>query len=311
MPGDLKYQFDIILSDFKSYLKLERSFSENTIASYCSDCRKLFDFIIAAKAADAPGEITSVHLEAFIADQMKNGLTKRSQARMMSSLNSLFRFLEGEGRMKGENPCDSIAIPHIIPKLPQVLTYPEIEAIFAAVDLSKPYGHRDRALLEVLYSCGLRVSEAVNLKISDIFFKESFIRVIGKGNKQRLVPISEPALRAIRFWMDVRRTMPLMRDSEDYLFVNRFGGAMTRVAIFDIVKENAARAGIAKSISPHTFRHSFASHMVENGADLRVVQEMLGHESILTTEIYTHIDTKRWQDTILKFHPVRSPRKNQ
>lgn len=300
----MKEIFDTTLKDFKAYLKLERSFSDNTIISYCSDCRKLFEFTIAAEAADAPEEITSDLLETFIADQMKNGITKRSQARMMSSLNSMFRFLEGEGRMKGDNPCDSVAIPHIIPKLPNVLTYPEIEAVFEAVDLSRPYGHRDRAILEVLYSCGLRVSEAVTLKISDIFFKDQFVRIVGKGDKQRLVPIGEPALRAIRLWMDVRRTMPVKREAEDFLFVNRFGGAMTRVALFDIVKENAARAGITKSISPHTFRHSFATHLVENGADLRVVQEMLGHESILTTEIYTHIDTRKWQDTILKFHPA-------
>lgn len=300
----MKELFDTTLKDFKAYLKLERSFSDNTIASYCSDCRKLFEYLISAEAVEAPEEATSAQLEAFIADEIKKGLTKRSQARMMSSLNSLYRFLGSEGRLQGENPCEAIAIPHIIPKLPNVLTYEEIESIFAAVDLSKPYGHRDRAILEVLYSCGLRVSEVVGLEISNIFFAEQFIRVIGKGDKQRLVPIGEPALKAIRLWMDVRRTLPLRRDAEDVLFVNRFGGAMTRVAVFDIVKEYSARAGITKSISPHTFRHSFASHLVENGADLRVVQEMLGHESILTTEIYTHIDTRKWQDTILKFHPA-------
>ena len=303
----MKDVFDTTLKDFRAYLKLERSFSDNTIGSYCSDCCKLFEFLSRLSVA-APEDATPDQLAAFVGEQVDGGLSKRSQARLMSSLKSLYRFLDGEGRMKGDNPCDLIAVPRIIPKLPEVLTYQEIEAVFDAVDLSKPYGHRDRAILEVLYSCGLRVSEAVALKISDIFFVEQFVRVTGKGDKQRLVPIGEPALRAVKFWMDVRRTLPVKREAEDILFLNRFGAPLTRVAVFDIVRENATVAGITKSISPHTFRHSFASHLVENGADLRVVQEMLGHESILTTEIYTHIDTRKWQETVLNYHPAN--RKN-
>jgi integrase/recombinase XerD len=174
------------------------------------------------------------------------------------------------------------------------------------VDLSKPQGHRNRAILEMLYSCGLRVSELVNLRISDLFFDDGFIRVIGKGDKQRLIPVGEPAVKAVGLWMDIRRHWPVVRGCEDCLFVNRRGRKMTREMVFLIVKEQAEVAGIHKEISPHTFRHSFATHMVENGADLRVVQEMLGHESILTTEIYTHIDTRKWQETILKFHPAGS-----
>ena len=174
------------------------------------------------------------------------------------------------------------------------------------MDLSKPEGQRDRAILEVLYSCGLRVSEASELRISNLFLAEQFIKVTGKGSKQRLVPIGAPAIENLRMWLDIRRTWPVSREAEDNVFINRRGGRLSRVSIFNLVKKQAAVAGIRKEISPHTFRHSFASHLVENGADLRTVQEMLGHESILTTEIYTHIDTRKWQETILKYHPKKN-----
>ena len=230
-------------------------------------------------------------------------MSKRSQARVISSIKSLFRFLEDEGVVK-ENPCDMLDAPKMQKHLPSVLSVEEVTAILNSVDLSKPQGHRNRAILEMLYSCGLRVSELVNLRISDLFFDDGFIRVIGKGDKQRLIPVGEPAVKAVGLWMDIRRHWPVVRGCEDCLFVNRRGRKMTREMVFLIVKEQAEVAGIHKEISPHTFRHSFATHMVENGADLRVVQEMLGHESILTTEIYTHIDTRKWQETILKFHPA-------
>jgi integrase/recombinase XerD len=230
-------------------------------------------------------------------------VTKRSQARAVSSIKALYRFLDAEGQLP-ENPCDKLSTPKLNPYLPTVLSVEEVMAILDSVDLSQPEGHRNRCILEVLYSCGLRVSELVGLKISDLFLDEQFIRVFGKGSKQRLVPIGEPAAQSIRLYRQVRDTGPVQKEAEDILFLNHRGGKLSRVAVFNIVKEQAAAAGIRKEISPHTFRHSFATHLVENGADLRVVQQMLGHESILTTEIYTHIDSRKWQDTILKYHPI-------
>ncbi|MBR5736701.1 MAG: site-specific tyrosine recombinase XerD [Bacteroidales bacterium] len=294
--------FEGILSDFSSYLKLERSLSANTVAAYSRDAEFLFDYL-KNEGLSKVEDVEGAHLTAYIESLSAAGISKRSQARAISSINALFRFLEEEGVIK-ENPCDMLDAPKMQKHLPSVLSVEEITAILNSVDLSKPQGHRNRAILEMLYSCGLRVSELVNLRISDLFFDEGFIRVIGKGNKQRLIPVGEPAVKAVGFWMDIRRHWPVARDSEDVLFLNRRGRKMTREMVFHIVKEQAELAGIHKDISPHTFRHSFATHMVENGADLRVVQEMLGHESILTTEIYTHIDTRKWQETILKFHPA-------
>ena len=294
--------YETTLLDFKDHLKLERSMSPNTIAAYTSDVHKYFDLLRSDGIAPADASIDDI--SRFLETQVAAGVTRRSQARMISSVKALYRFLDAEGILAA-NPCDKLSTPKINPYLPTVLSVEEVLAILDSVDLSKPEGHRNRAILEVLYSCGLRVSELVNLKISDIFPDEQFIRVFGKGSKQRLVPIAEPALKAIRLYREVRDAGPVAKAAEDILFLNRRGGKLTREMIFHIVKEQAAAAGIRKEISPHTFRHSFATHLVENGADLRVVQEMLGHESILTTEIYTHIDTRKWQDTILKFHPVR------
>ena len=208
-----------------------------------------------------------------------------------------------EGRI-GENPCDKIETPKINPYLPTVLSVGEVISILDSVDMSQGEGHRNRCMIEVLYSCGLRVSELISLKISDLFLDEQFIRVFGKGGKQRLVPIGDPASQAIRLYMEVRSAGPIARGCDDILFLNRRGGKLSREMVFHIVKRQTAAAGVRKNVSPHTFRHSFATHMIENGADLRVVQQMLGHESILTTEIYTHIDTRKWQETILKFHPA-------
>lgn len=296
--GDI---FDTTLSDFRSYLKLERSLSDNTISSYSSDCAKLFAFL-KDRSITSPEDAGIDELYAFIDSSYAQGISPRSQARLISSVKTLFRFLDSEGRL-ADNPCDKIETPKIQRHIPTVLSVEEVSAIIESVDLSRPEGERNRAMLEVLYSCGLRVSELVNLRISDLFLKENFIKVTGKGSKQRLVPIGGPAIRHIGLWMDIRKTWKISREAEDILFVNSRGGKLSRVMVFDVVKAQTAAAGVHKEVSPHTFRHSFASHLIENGADLRVVQEMLGHESILTTEIYTHINTKKWQETILKYHP--------
>lgn len=293
--------YETTLLEFRDHLKLERSVSPHTLAGYTSDVRKYFDLL--RRDGIEPADATIDQIDRFLQEQVESGVTKRSQARMTSSVKAFYRFLDAEGRLQ-ENPCDKLTAPKINPYLPTVLSVGEVFAILDSVDLSRPEGHRNRCILEVLYSCGLRVSELVNLKISDIFPDEQFIRVFGKGSKQRLVPIGEPALHAIRLYREIRDAGPVQKAAEDILFLNRRGGKLTRERIFLIVKEQAAAAGIRKNISPHTFRHSFATHLVENGADLRVVQEMLGHESILTTEIYTHIDTRKWQETILKYHPV-------
>ena len=289
------------LAGFRSYLKLERSLSPNTVAAYGRDVEELCAYL-QKMGLTRPEAADTASIETYIANRVGGGLSKRSQARLISSIKSFYGFLDQEGRLD-DNPCDSLATPHLNPHLPSVLTYDEVKAILDSVDLSRPDGHRNRAMLEVLYSCGLRVSELVGLHISDLFPKDGFVRIVGKGNKQRLVPIGEVALEQIGFWMADRKLLTIKKDAEDILFVNRRGGKLSRVAVFNLVREQAAAAGIRKEISPHTFRHSFATHLVENGADLRVVQEMLGHESILTTEIYTHIDTRKWQETILRYHP--------
>lgn len=285
--------WDHIVSDFRSYLRLERSMSENTINSYISDIRKLNDFVPVSET------LSSEDISEFIESQQNCGISKRSQARMVSAFRTFYKFLELEGYIK-TNPTDRIGTPKLSKYIPVVLSLDEVESIISAVDLSDPLGHRNKAILETLYSCGLRVSELVELKVSDLFFDESFIRVTGKGDKQRLVPVGEPAKEAILHYL--KQTSRLFA-KEDTLFLNRRGKKLSRVMVFNIVKNHAAKAGITKTISPHTFRHSFASHMVENGADLRAVQQMLGHESILTTEIYTHIDAKKWEREILEHHP--------
>ena len=285
--------WDHVVSDFRSYLRLERSMSENTINSYISDIRKLNDFVPFSET------LSSEDISEFIESQQNCGISKRSQARMVSAFRTFYKFLELEGYIK-TNPTDRIGTPKLSKYIPVVLSLDEVESIISAVDLSDPLGHRNKAILETLYSCGLRVSELVELKVSDLFFDESFIRVTGKGDKQRLVPVGEPAKEAILHYL--KQTSRLFA-KEDTLFLNRRGKKLSRVMVFNIVKNHAAKAGITKTISPHTFRHSFASHMVENGADLRAVQQMLGHESILTTEIYTHIDAKKWEREILEHHP--------
>ena len=303
MPRTHADTYETTLLEFRDYLKLERSLSPNTIAAYTADVEPYLAFL--KEMGVAPADAGSDDIARFVQERVEAGLTKRSQSRLISSIKALYRFLDAEGRLR-ENPCDRIATPKLNVHLPTVLSVEEVLAILDSVDLTQPEGHRNRCILEVLYSCGLRVSELVNLKISDIFPDEQFIRVFGKGSKQRIVPVGEPALKAIRLYREIRDAGPVQRGAEDILFLNRRGGKLSREMVFHIVKEQVAAAGIRKNVSPHTFRHSFATHLVENGADLRVVQQMLGHESILTTEIYTHVDTKKWQDTILRYHPSRT-----
>ncbi|MBR4755864.1 MAG: tyrosine recombinase XerD [Bacteroidales bacterium] len=283
-----------ILSDYSYYLKIERSLSPNTVASYSSDVNDLFEAV-----QSGPAQVSTQEILDYLAS--RTNLSKRSQARLLSSLRSFFDWLVMEGDRK-DNPCDAIDSPKLGRYLPEVLSVEEVSAIMDSVDLSTWTGKRDRAILELLYGCGLRVSEAAAMKISRVYPDEGFVSVIGKGDKERLVPMGDMAVQAFKEYMEVRID-PFSPQFDDFLFLNRFGKPLSRVAIFNMVKRQAMAAGIGKEISPHTFRHSFATHLIENGADLRVVQEMLGHESILTTEIYTHIDSSTWQRAILSHHP--------
>jgi len=283
-----------LLQDYSYYLRMERAMSQNTVASYTSDAAHFFQM-----SKTDPRQATTEDIVAHLSS--RTNLSKRSQARFLSSLRSFFDWMVLEGDRK-DNPCDAVDLPKLGRYLPAVLSVEEVTAILDSVPLDTWKGKRDRAILEVLYGCGLRVSEAVALKISCIYFDEGFVRVIGKGNKERLVPIGEIAVDAIRNYLVVRPD-PFSGEFDDILFLNRFGKSMSRVALFNLVKDQAMAAGVHKEISPHTFRHSFATHLIENGADLRVVQEMLGHENILTTEIYTHIDTSTWQAAVLEHHP--------
>jgi integrase/recombinase XerD len=292
-------------SDFMSFMRLERSLSANTVESYSTDVRELFEFL-AGNGVASPEAASGDDLNAFLAYLQESGFVgKRSEARKISAIKALYKWLEMEKRIEA-NPCDLIDSPKLNRHIPTVLSIEEVEAILNSVDLSQPEGHRNRAILETLYSCGLRVSELVNLHLTDLYFDDNFIKVFGKGSKERLVPIGDPAIKTIRLYLEKRNAGPVDRKCEDVVFLNRYGRKLTREMIFHIVKEQAKVAGVTKSISPHTFRHSFATHLVENGADLRSVQEMLGHSSILTTEIYTHIDTRKWQRTILDHHPLNN-----
>jgi len=287
------------LTEFRTYLVLERGLSENTVASYCSDVSRLSEYAYGT----APADISSDKIGAFLTDEYEAGISKRTQARFLSSLKCFFEFMVME-QSRDTNPCDLLDAPKLNRYLPVVLSVEEMTAIIDSVDLSQPTGHRNRAILDVMYSCGLRVSEVVSLKISDLFPDEGFIRVTGKGDKQRLVPIGAPAIHSVKNYL-ARSKRAYSAAGDDILFLNRLHKPLSRVMVFNIVKEQAAAAGVTKTISPHTFRHSFATHLVENGADLRAVQEMLGHASILTTEIYTHIDSVHLRDTIISHHPRR------
>ena len=278
-----------LLSDYEYYLKIERAMSPNTVASYCSDVKKFAEFHNDALEKADPDAVIS-----YLSSRKK--LSERSQARLLSSLRSFYDWLILE-KIIDENPCDKVDMPKLGVYLPTVLSVEEVEAIIDSVQREDWFGLRDKAILEVLYGCGLRVSEAVELKISGVYLDEGFLRVIGKGNKERLVPLGEMAGDALRNYLD-SRPAPADAEADDVLFLNRFGKRFSRVSMFNLVKKQALAAGITKELSPHTFRHSFATHLVENGADLRVVQEMLGHESITTTEVYTHIEAETWQKDI-------------
>ena len=268
---------------------MERAMSPNTVASYCSDVQKF----LAVCEVDAD-KVQPDDILQYLSTSKK--VSERSQSRFLSALRSFYDWMQIEGYMS-ENPCDRVDMPKLGVYLPSVLSVQEVEAVINSIDRSDWIGSRDKAILEVLYGCGLRVSEAVGLRISGLYLDEGFIRIIGKGNKERLIPLGDMACNAVRAYLDVR-PQPADPQSDDLLFLNRFGKRFSRVSMFKLIKKQALIAGISKEISPHTFRHSFATHLVENGADLRVVQEMLGHESITTTEIYTHIEAATWQKDI-------------
>lgn len=282
--------------------------SPNTVSSYVSDLQEFFSAAAAAGGSRTAGDAADLsHVDPATVDKdtildfiASRDVAERSQARMLSSLRSFFSWMQLSG-FREDNPCENIDSPKLGKYLPSVLSVEEVESIIDSVDIRSFGGKRDRAILEVLYGCGLRVSEAVELKISDLFFDEGYIRVVGKGDKQRIVPVGESAVDAVNEWL--ADGIEPAKGFEDYLFLNKNGKKLSRISIFNMVKKQAMVAGVTKEISPHTFRHSFATHLIENGADLRVVQDMLGHESILTTEIYTHIDTQTWQSNILSHHP--------
>lgn len=290
------------IEDYINFLKLEKSLSKNSVAAYHTDMMKLYGF--AEIIGVEPESVTGEQIQDFIAHLHDSGLSKRSQARIVSSVRGFYKYLLIE-EVVDSDPTELIELPKTGRKLPEVLSVEEIDAMEAAVDLSMPDGHRNKAIIETLYSCGLRVSELVNLRLTDLFFDDGYVRVLGKGNKERLVPIGRKAKADINMYLSQRIMVSITVDAKsgNIVFLNRRGKQLTREMVFLIIKKYAKAAGITRNISPHTLRHSFATHLVEGGADLRAVQEMLGHESILTTEIYTHLDKEFLRETILKFHP--------
>ena len=299
-------KWPIIIHDFENYLRLEKGLSDNTILAYTKDVEKLQNY-----ALDLNKNIVDLNysdLTGFAAVLYDIGLSARSQARIISGIKQFFEFLLLETILT-KNPSELLEPPKIGRKLPEVLTIDEIDSLIAMIDLSKTEGHRNKAILETLYCCGLRVSELCDLRISQIFSREGFIRIIGKGNKERLVPLAESVTRELQFYFEsMRNNMEIVRGQEDFVFLNRRGKQLTRVMIFTIIKDLGNKAGIRKNISPHTFRHSFATHLLEGGANLRAIQEMLGHESIITTEIYTHVSSQAQREAILKYHPRNQKR---
>jgi integrase/recombinase XerD len=287
--------------NFETYLRLEKSLSENSIEAYLNDVLKLEKYFRDTGSNSEPSNVSYSDMKGFLIWYSTDNQNTRTQSRVLSGIRAFFRFLLIEGEIE-ENPASLIESPKIGLKLPEVLSVSEIDRMIEEIDLSKPEGHRNKAIIETLYGCGLRVSELVNLRLTDIHYGEGFVVVTGKGNKQRLVPVSGKALKEIDLYKKDRDRLSVISDT-NILFLNRRGARLTRTMIFTIIKDLASKAGIIKNIHPHTFRHSFATHMIEAGADLRAVQEMLGHESILTTEIYTHIDRSFLRDTLIMFHP--------
>lgn len=289
-----------IIERYRRYLSLEKSLSIHTVSAYMTDLEKLLTFT--TREGISIGDVKLEHLETFVAGLYDTGINPRSRRRIVSGVRSFFHFLVVDNYMESD-PSELLENPRSGLKIPEVLTLDEIDSIIDSIDLSKKGGPRNKAMLEVLYSCGLRVSELINLKISDLFLDEGFIRVEGKGSKQRLVPISPRAIKEIESWFMDRNQLDVAKGHEDFLFLNLRGKALTRVAVFQLIKAQAELVGIVKTVSPHTFRHSFATHLLEGGANLRAIQAMLGHESIATTEIYTHIDRSRLREEIIEHHP--------
>lgn len=297
-----KMKWEQALQDYKYYLKIERGLSENSIKNYALDIQKLINFLTLSNGAKNPKEIGKEVLQKFVYELPKT-VNPRSQARIISGLKGFFNYLVFED-YRDNNPMDLIESPKIGRKLPDTLSTDEINQLIAAIDLSKPEGERNRAILETLYGCGLRVSELLNLKFSDLYFEEDFIKVTGKGDKQRFVPISKVNKKYINLYQnEIRIHQKIAMGHEDYVFLNRRGKQLTRAMIFTIIKRLAKVIGLDKSISPHTFRHSFATHLLENGADLRAIQQMLGHESITTTEVYMHVNRTHLAKVLNEFHP--------
>ena len=291
------------LKSFEVFLKLEKSLSPNSVKAYMRDLNYLTQFLEMKTLDMHPKAVSLNHLTDFLHWVASIGLSARSQARMVSAIKSFFHYLLLEDEIV-KSPASHLTTPKLGRKLPQVLSTEEIDEMIGVIDLSKPQGQRNKTIIEVIYGSGLRVSEAVELKISEVFFREEFVRIIGKGNKQRLVPLGGSAARELKIYLENHRNkIPVQKGFEDYVFLNRRGKKLTRAMIFAIVKETAQWAGIRKTISPHTLRHSFATHLVEGGADLRAVQDMLGHESITTTEIYTHLDRAYLRENLISFHP--------
>jgi integrase/recombinase XerD len=292
---------------FKAFLQLEKSLSGNSVQAYLHDLEKLIQWISYSGNTKSPADITLHDLQQFIRWTAELGMQPASQARMISGIKSFYKYCMLENIVSAD-PTTLLEAPKLKQKLPDTLSFEEIEKLIAQIDLSKPEGQRNKAMLEVLYSCGLRVSELINLRIPQLYFDVGFIRVIGKGDKERLIPIGRSAIHYLKIYLhDVRMHLPVKPGHEDIVFLNRRGSKLSRVMVFLIIKELATKAGIQKSISPHTFRHSFATHLVEGGADLRAVQEMLGHESIITTQIYTHLDRAFLRKTLEQFHPAFKP----
>jgi integrase/recombinase XerD len=288
---------------FKAYLQLERSLSDNSIDAYLNDIEKLTTYLLAKGLKKNPSELELNDLQKFVQWVAELGMTASSQARIVSGVRTFYKYCLLED-ISTTDPTTLLETPKLKRTLPDVLSFDEIEKIIQQIDLSTPEGTRNKAIIEVMYSCGLRVSEVVNLKLSQLYLDVGFVRVIGKGNKERLVPIGDSAIKFITIYRNTTRVhQPIQPGEEDILFLNRRGKRLTRTMIFLIIKDLVKKAGINKNISPHTFRHSFATHLVEGGADLRAVQEMLGHESITTTEIYTHLDREFLRKTLEQFHP--------
>jgi integrase/recombinase XerD len=296
-------QWQIAIKGFQSYLKLEKSLSENSIIAYTEDVQQLVNFLKEKKYDLSPEKIEHEHLKEFVQWLGEMNRVATSQSRVISGIRAFYKYLLLENIIS-KNPAELLETPKTSRKLPDIISVDDIDKLLNNIDLSTNEGQRNRAMIETLYGCGLRVSELVNMKISDLFFDTGFIRVIGKGNKQRLVPIGSEAMKYITIYKnEIRPHIPVQKGFEDFLFLNRRGRKLTTVMVFIIIKNLAAKAGLSKKISPHTFRHCFATHLIQNGADIRAVQEMLGHESITTTEIYTHLNKKYLRDTIEKFHP--------